>query len=303
MLMQMFLLPLVLEFFCKLGTSVHTTTVLERRLSYGPRDQDFGQVFEILMVLFVAFIVSLLLSIVGSMTFACLYDSKVVRSRANLPPEGIQCARPTGDFAMELFSCFNDTPTCMHALFCPACRAGDTYQVAGVSSYWNVIGLYVSCQVLGSLIGVVLRGMQDQESLSSGNDVGNLITSVLLGLAFYNMRRQLRGKLGGQEDASPCIQDFIFWAFCGCCVIAQEARSVDMATGVRVECCCNLVPYAIRGALVGNPVVGTPVQGSPLQGYPIQAQPGSVPGQQALHGDQDGQYAVQGHPNRQQVIS
>lgn len=281
--MQMLLLAPALELLCSLGMSVYSTAVPERRLSdsYANSDTDLGDVFGTMMVLVVAVVVLGLLSMVSSVVFACVYKNKVVRNRAQMPP--VECARPNGDFAMKLYSCCDDTSACMHAAFCPACRAGDTYQAAGVSSYWNVIALYVGCQVLGSLIGGVLSGAQDHRS---GSNVTSLVTSLLLGLAFYNMRRRLRAKLGGQEDALPWLQDFVSWAFCACCVIAQEARSVDMATGVRVTCCCNLAPNAIRAPLVGNPVVEAPVHEQPLQAYPIQAQPAQpypVQGQQALH--------------------
>ena len=52
--------------------------------------------------------------------------------------------------------------------------------------------------------------------------------------------------------------DVLLFAFCTCCVIAQEAREVDAAMGVKVECCCQLKTTSQPDA---QPLVGRPVHG------------------------------------------
>jgi len=269
MFLHLFLLSAVLDVLCKFSWDGLTGLAQEgRRL--GSQGLEGEEIVESILLFLLLVGLCIVLAIVGQLVFACAYEAKVVKQRARLPEEGVQCARPNGDFNYELRSCFDDAPICLHALFCPACRAGDTYAAAGVSSYREVIALYVVAHVVGQMVGGFLRdilGPGARDSSSPGRQLPHIVTSILVGLLFYNKRRELRRKIGGSDEAASWFTDFVFWGLFGCCVISQEARSLDAIMGVRVECCCNLVCNAARDPLVGNPVVAAvpPVQGNLVQ--------------------------------------
>merc|ERR1712203_209929 len=93
------------------------------------------------------------------------------------------------------------------------------------------------------------------------DQVISLVTSLgpllLMGAVFYPKRQELRAKLGGTNQNTP--MDFCVWC-CSIltpCAICQEAREIDRATGVRVDCCCNL--SAVGGGPGGVPMVGQAV--------------------------------------------
>ncbi|CAK0855359.1 unnamed protein product, partial [Prorocentrum cordatum] len=140
---------------------------------------------------------------------------------------------PAGDFATGHVSCFDDYPICLHACFCACCRAGDTYQAAGIEPYWTVIGIFIILDL-------------------------DLIPSLIVGAVFQHYRRKLRVVLGGSEEGAPSVVvDCLMYAICTQRVVAQEARELDAATSVEVECCCKLT--AAAGApLDGRPFVGQP---------------------------------------------
>merc|ERR1719291_333918 len=85
------------------------------------------------------------------------------------------------------------------------------------------------------------------------------VSCLILGGVCQRYRRKLRTKLGGSEQGGPnIVMDALLFGFCTCCVVAQEAREVDAAMGVKVECCCQLA---------GGP--GQPLDGQPLVGQPV----------------------------------
>ncbi|CAK0854968.1 unnamed protein product [Prorocentrum cordatum] len=88
--------------------------------------------------------------------------------------------------------------------------------------------------------------------------VGYTVSILIVGLFLQKYRRKLRAKLCGREDVGPNIfVDVLLFGFCTSCV-AQEARELDKAMGVTVECCCQLSTG--RPLQDAQPLVGQPVQ-------------------------------------------
>jgi len=287
MIPQMMLVPIVLE-----GTYTYVggwdgmskwmapkVTELGRRLtsdeltsnSFEGGDDPFGAnfnpdnaqgMFAAMAGFILVFLALQAVVVIGQIVWATQYQQKVTQQRGALR-EGIQqCNSMSGDFATGTFGCFDDMQYCLHASFCSPCRAGDTYQAAGISMYWNVIGLFFAASICGAICTVIVNGVYSAVSGSNVQFPGsNFITYIFMGLFFYQKRRALREKLGGDNSKVNTAQDFILWALCGCCVVAQEAKEVDRAMGVRVECCCKVTGQAMHQPMVGQGIVvtGTPV--------------------------------------------
>merc|ERR1712228_307227 len=137
--------------------------------------------------------------------------------------------------------------------FCFMCRTGDTYQAAGVGTFWGVIVLL--CLI--DLVHIVALGFGAPEGFCS------LVACLLTGLLFYPKRRQLRAKLGGDSQNISSVSDFFLWSFCACCVVAQEARALDKAMNQKVECCCNLKAWELDQPLFVGQAVVAPVPSAP----------------------------------------
>jgi len=278
MLPQMLLVPIVLE-----GTYTYVggwdgmstwmapkVIELDRRLQGGsgrfddsgnpsnPFDDLSGYLAGFIFVIFALQAVV----VIGQIVWACQYQQKVTQQRGALRDGIQQCNSMSGDFATGPFGCFDDMQYCLHASFCSPCRAGDTYQAAGISTYWNVIGLYFGASLCGTICTVILNTIYAAVVGVKTNLPGsNFATCLFMGLFFYQKRRTLREKLGGENSKVNAAQDFILWALCGCCMVAQEAMEVDRSMGVRVECCCKVTGQAMHQPMVGQGIVvtGTPV--------------------------------------------
>jgi len=217
---------------------------------------DLSVLFAFLVVVALVYIAG----IVGQCVFACQYKAKVTEKRPPLQGGAAQLSS-AGDFATGTFNCFDDMPTCLHACCCMPCRAGDTYQAAGIEQYWTVIGLLLLLAIIGELIGKFIGELIASLTKDTGNlgNLGNLVAGLLVGGVFHRYRRRLRASLGGSEEGGPnLVVDFLLFGFCTNCVVAQEARAIDAATGVKVECCCQLTDAA-----------GQPLDGQPLIGQPV----------------------------------
>jgi len=193
-----------------------------------------------------------LLALIPMLIFACVYKSKVVNQWDEYEEGYIwpwSNMNDEGEFNSGVGDCCTDKPTCLHAFFCPACRAGDTFQSAGIATYWSTIGLFVAAEVIGNIIATLVLNKYPNATFC-----GPLTTALLLGVLFQGKRRELRDKLGGDNENKHCIKDCLCWGFCTCCVIAQEARTLDKAAGVTVECCFKVtrVDNSLM-ALVGEP--------------------------------------------------
>lgn len=172
-----------------------------------------------------------LLGTIIFLIFACCYDCKVVRER----PKAI-APEPRG-FKYAACDCFGDCHACLHVFFCPIVRIADTYSAAGLVQYWLMILFIILAKFLDFFL---------------------IIFSCIM-LTTY--RGRLRSRIMGRGDAGlcgkECYQDFLCWVCCGCCTAIQEAREIDDATGVRVNCFCNMVKKHPEGPVMM--AVGAPV--------------------------------------------
>lgn len=133
------------------------------------------------------------------------------------------------------------SPTnCVLAWFCPQARAAHTFDRTGTLEYW--------CSCL------------------------SMFLCPFCTLCFANACTDLNPKLGGEQQniiaSAACT-----WC-CSCCVIAQDAESLDAATGSQTECCgvsAIGAPYAQMG-----PGMYPGAPGANL------ARPGMYPGQQMM---------------------
>lgn len=179
--------------------------------------------------------------VASKLIFAFCYKSKVTDMRRPL----LAPAAPnqeTADFQHGLCSCFDDGQICLHSCFCLICRAGDTHAAAGLGDFWSVILCYYGIMFIGGLA----------DGLLGLAGLGRLAASLFWAYSMAKKRQELRTKLGLNHQGGGC-EDLLAWWCCTPCVTAQEARSVDLASGVDVRCCCSLVPRATL------PVVGAPV--------------------------------------------
>jgi len=233
---------------------------------------ELEQVFKAAIGFFIAYLALVVAVLIFQIVWACQYQQKVTAQRGQLREGLQQCDQLNGDFSVGVFSCLDDTSYCCHAMFCLPCRAGDTYQAAGIGFYWNIVGLYFLAHFCGSLVVLVL-GFIQQLIYSNTNTVvpmpgRQFVSGLVVGAFFYQKRREMRAKLGGDNLRVPWLQDLVLWGCCTCCVVAQEARAIDKAMGVRVDCCCQMTggesmfqPIVGQGVVVtGTPIVGTPLQ-------------------------------------------
>jgi len=162
-----------------------------------------------------------------------------------------------GDFKSDICECGTDKNTCLHAWCCLWCRAGDTYQASSKDfSYWKVIGFFMLSEFCGSLVANgPLSFEASPKALQYQKICGALVRVGILCFFFVPKRRELRDKLGGDNEVVPEYKDWLLYAFCTCCVVSQEARELDRAMGVDVKCCCNLNAENARGLVqaVGEP--------------------------------------------------
>jgi len=92
---------------------------------------------------------------------------------------------------------------CLYSYLCSQARAAHTFDAAGVCNYWPSLLLMSLCPCPT--------------------------------LFFMNSCSNLNERLGGRKK--DCCTGLICSFCCSCCVIAQDAESLDMATGARTQCC------------------------------------------------------------------
>jgi hypothetical protein len=119
---------------------------------------------------------------------------------------------------------------CALSYCCPQARAAHTFDRTGTLDYW--------CGLIA------------------------MFFCPFCTLCFTNACTDLNPKLGGQ-DANPVASALCTWC-CACCVIAQDAESLDAATGVRTECCGvsgGMGPFGPMGygGQFGGPYGGPPM--------------------------------------------
>ena len=112
-----------------------------------------------------------------------------------------------GDFKHELFQCSKTPELALYGCCCAGCRAGDTYESAGVLGFWPVVVSFVCCPVgYACVMAPILRG-------------------------------KLREKFGGRGVG---VSDWFHSVCCLCCTIVQEANTVDDEAGVQAKCFLKL---------------------------------------------------------------
>jgi len=122
-------------------------------------------------------------------------------------------------------------------------RMGDTFEAAGVTSFWAPFLTFAFSRIAAFIIGA-LPGMVA--------GIPSLSTLLALGLLYAKWRRELCGKLKDHEaNSGSFCRDWMCYSFCCCFMAAEEAHAVDMAFGVNVDCYLNL-------QAVGEPVRLTP---------------------------------------------
>jgi len=264
-----------------------------RRLQDSDPDSD---IWAMIANFILVFVIIALVETFALVLFMIMYKNNVTQMRQPMPM-GLQHAAQSGDFVTGECSCFEDMNTCLHGCCFPMCRVGDTYEAAGVNTYYGVICTFI---VLGFVMGIVtiaisavmtailqpgddIAAVQNASSISQ--NMSQLARVVIFGGVFTQYRRQLRIKLGGRDEAVPFIKDFLCWGCCTQCVICQEARELDKAMGVQVACCCKLIQVGAPAAIpmVGQavmmapgqaPMPGQMMQGQMMQGQMVQGQQG-----------------------------
>jgi len=214
------------------------------------------------LVNIIAFLVTLTLVTTIQAVYAVGYKKQVTDKRQPLiaVPEGYSLARGQ-DFKHGTFKCCDELHHCCIGCYCAGARASDTYAAAGVVDYWCLFRAFSAIENLVCVIKVsVVAGVlpaQLEEPLY-------IIAWSFLCLYLARKRSAFRTKLGGQPSfANDCI---CFWCCPGCTII-QDARQLDGAQHVKVECSCTFKQFAavaweappsqaqpVAAQLVGNPV-------------------------------------------------
>mmetsp|Transcript_38774 Transcript_38774/g.102969 ORF Transcript_38774/g.102969 Transcript_38774/m.102969 type:complete len:268 (-) Transcript_38774:143-946(-) len=145
-----------------------------------------------------------IVNIIVFMICAFVYKKKMLDPKPKLQ-EIAQNER--GDFKHELFQCSKTPELALYGCCCAGCRAGDTYESAGIMGYWPIVVSFVCFPVCyACCMAPILRG-------------------------------KLRAKFGGRGVA---MSDWFQSVCCLCCTIVQEANTVDDEAGVQAKCFLKL---------------------------------------------------------------
>lgn len=209
--------------------------------------------------------VGILVPIVFWVIFASMYKGKVTDKRGNFSselPEEFSLARK--DFKYGLFSCCEDTQYLLHGCCAGTVRAADTFQTVSASSFWCVVVAFILTWVMAQGIahGIAMglrealpAGIANSRLNSQGGQIGWFVADACLALWLASLRKQLRASLGDTMPNGSFFGDCLKYWWCLCCTIVQDARQVDGAQNVRVECCCNMLKTVPGAAGVGGAVV------------------------------------------------
>lgn len=226
-------------------------------------------------VVYIALAVSILVPIVMWVIEGIIYKKGVTDKRGPLGEIPAEASMNGKDFKYGLCSCCDDCQYLMHGWFCFHVRAADTFTVVGASTFWCVacafLGTWLAAQLIGFGIQffVVESGaipLEMQRNNRINNNLGSLswfIADAVLAVWLAGLRRKLRERLGDTTAGSKFGVDCLTYWCCSCCNIVQDARQIDLAQGVKVECCCKLIktgppmqPVQVGGAVVVGNVVG-----------------------------------------------
>jgi len=221
---------------------------------------------QLMMLLIVSTAVGILVPILLWLIIASMYKGKVTDARGPFPqpvPEVFSLER--GDFKYGLFGCCEDFQYFLHGCCAGTIRAADTFQVVSASGYWIVVIAFLLTWFAAQVIGVgIAMGMREMGGLQAGRmqrmtnqagQIGWFVADAFLALWLAGLRKKLRAQLGDPRPNSSFFPDCVKYWWCSCCTIVQDARQVDGAQGVRVECCCSMTKTMPSPANVGGPVV------------------------------------------------
>lgn len=135
-----------------------------------------------------------------------------------------------------------DSSLCLHSCCCRGIRMADTYASAGLGGFYCNAFMFFGTLYAFPVCLSVVAGVKHSMWL------GRVALALVLAARRWQLLRRL-GSSGGSW------MDCLLLLFCTPCATCQEARHVDGALGVQVECCCVLVGVQDDNiSLVGIPV-------------------------------------------------
>jgi len=191
--------------------------------------------------------IKFLTPVMGQFLFGILYYCFVASRYPRLYAPSQASARLQQEnevMATSQTSCAN----CCLAWCCAPARAAHTFDATSTCSYWPSLCLMSLCPCLT--------------------------------LFYVNSCTDINPKLGGQPKG--CFMGLLCTFLCSCCVIAQDAESLDAATGASTGCCGVQQPSMAVPMCIGQPGPGNMMQDSQLgtmppmmggQPMPIQEEP------------------------------
>merc|ERR1712217_5185 len=138
----------------------------------------------------------------GVLIFGIIYKFKVVDVYPMVKQANEKSTELQGE--NEVMAIFNNcfTPNCMLAWCCLAPRAAHTFDKTGTLPYWVGLAAMLCCPCFT--------------------------------LCYTNACTDMNESLGG-EKRNCCMAVLCAWC-CACCVVLQDAESLDAATGARTGC-------------------------------------------------------------------
>merc|ERR1712217_446799 len=150
----------------------------------------------------------------------------------------------------------DDMQTCLHGLFCPSCRTADTWGTARVIDYWLVILVFICTpflsQMCSGILVAIVKAIDSPFFTQLARPIIQFVPMLVSGAVYGHFRQHLREKLGANKEGKS-VTDWLTFAFCSCCAVVQEARTVDAINGVSVSCCCQ-IQYTSNAPMVGQPI-------------------------------------------------
>jgi len=211
-----------------------------------------------------------LFTLLGPLVLGFMYMPQVTNKREmvagkafpevrDIPPPYNQ-ANPPNDFYPSLFDCCDHCSVCLWSFCVYPVRMGDTYASTGVvDNFWlPAMVFYAGIVVLlfKDFVIIGLLGIQ----VGSWFDVA---VAVVQACVYASWRGKLRQRLGHPNVGTPPSGTFVNDAFAQCCcrncATAQEARNVDSAWGLDVQCPMKLSKTNDQM----NPLVGAPTRVQP----------------------------------------
>mmetsp|Transcript_127214 Transcript_127214/g.223932 ORF Transcript_127214/g.223932 Transcript_127214/m.223932 type:complete len:235 (+) Transcript_127214:69-773(+) len=137
------------------------------------------------------------------LVFGLVYYMMIVKNYPPLIQSPTPAAKKLQDKDEISALCDVSVANCLCSLCCSGPRAAHTFYITGISDYW--------CSLLG------------------------MSCCPCLVLCVANSFTDLNEKLGGEQR--NVIMSILCSCLCSCCVIAQDAESLDLITGVKTGFC------------------------------------------------------------------